>query len=80
LLELLALGISLDAPIYAVGENGELRRLGRIELASGRFTAGAACFEFRDGRPALKELRVKICDLPMVVRRVVAVQSPHRAG
>ena len=80
LLELLALGISLEAPIYAVGEEGGVRRLGPIELAGGRFTAGAARFEFHDGRPAFKDLRIKICDLPVVVRRVVALQSPPKAG
>lgn len=80
LLELLALGISLDAPIYAVGEKGELRRLEAIELAGGRFTAGAARFEFHDGRPALNDLRIKISELPMAVRTVVALQSPPRTG
>jgi hypothetical protein len=79
LLELLALGISLHAPIYAVGEEGGLRRLEPIELASGHFTAAAARFEFHDGRPALKDLRIKICDLPMTVRTVAALQSPPRS-
>src|SRR2546426_10938623 len=79
LLDLLALGISLDAPIYAVGEEGGVRRLEAIDLAGGRFTAGAARFEFHDGRPALKDLRIKISDLPTAVRRGVALPSAPRS-
>jgi len=77
-LDLLALGISLDAPIYAVDKQGEMRRLDAIELASGCFTAGAARFEFHDGRPALNDLRIRISELPMAVRKVVALHSPPR--
>ena len=80
LLELLALGISLDTPIYAVGEQGEPRRLEAIELAGGRFTAGAARFEFHDGRPPLNDLRIKISELPMAVRKVVALRFPPGTG
>ena len=80
LLELLALGISLDAPIYAIGEKGELRRLGALDLAGGRFTAGAARFEFHDGRAPLSDLRIKISELPMAVRRVVAPRFPPGTG
>ena len=80
LLELLALGISLDAPIYAIGEEGELRRLGPIDLAGGRFTAGATRFEFHDGRPPLSDLRIKISELPTAVRTVVLLRSSPGTG
>jgi hypothetical protein len=77
LIDLLALGISLDAPIYAAGEGGDPRPMAAIELAGGRFAGGAVRFEFYDGRPALNDLRVNIGELPMVVRTVVALKSGH---
>jgi hypothetical protein len=77
LLDLLALGISLGTPIYTVGEGGEPRPMAAIELAEGRFAAGAVRFEFYDGRPALHDLRVNIGELPEVVRTVVALKSGH---
>lgn len=77
LLDLLALGISADAPIYAVDEGGEPRPMAAIELAGGRFAAGAVRFEFYDGRPALRDLRVNIGELPEAVRTVVALKSGH---
>jgi hypothetical protein len=77
LLDLLALGISFDAPIYAVDEGGELRQLTSAELAGGRFAAGALRFEFHDGRSALQDLRVKIGDLPAALRTVVALKAGH---
>jgi hypothetical protein len=77
LLDLLALGISLDAPIYAVGEGGEVRQVTSAELAGGRFAAGALRFEFHDGRPALQDLRVNIGELPEALRTVVALRARH---
>jgi hypothetical protein len=77
LLDLLALGISLDAPVYAVGEDGKVRQLTPAELAGGRFAAGALRFEFHDGRPAVHELRVDIGELPEALRTVVALKAGH---
>jgi len=68
------------APIYAIGEKGELQRLGALDLAGGRFTAGAARFEFHDGRAPLSDLRIKISELPMAVRKVVALRFPPGTG
>ena len=75
LLDLVALGISSDAPIYAAGERGEVRQLTSAELVAGRFAGGALRFEFYDGRPALYDLRVDIGELPQPVRTVVALES-----
>lgn len=76
-LNLLALGISMDAPVYGTSAGGEVRRLEKLELAAGRFAQGAARFEFDDGRAPFTDLQVRIAELPPAIRGAVTAPLPE---
>ena len=70
-LNLLALGMTLDVPIYYLGDGGELQQLQAEHIVAGRFTDGGAKLEFDDGATPLAGLRVRLADLPRVIRDAV---------
>lgn len=80
LLDLLALGISLDATIYGMSNGGALRPLAPDERFAGRFCGGGQRFEFSDGQPTLGELRVRLDELPRPVQRAVHARLANGDG
>jgi hypothetical protein len=70
-LDLVALALSTELPIYGVRAPGrEPSRLSDDELTQGMFWGGAMRFELGDGIPAVTQLAVEKAELERVLERL----------
>ena len=70
-LDLVALALSVELPIYGVRSAGrEASRLSDDELMHGMFWGGATRFELSDGVAAVTQLAVDQADLERVLERL----------